>query len=97
MRQLLQSIALEETALAHVLNAEAEKIEGVGERLSPPGSFDDVLAFQRTVAEVLQVIVRKEEVLLRKLQVVAALLAEDDGKESEGGEFEGGCAEADIS
>jgi hypothetical protein len=63
--------------VAHLLNAEAEKVSQVAVDAFRPESFDDLLSFQRTVAEIMQAVVRKEEVLLRKLTALAALCAEE--------------------
>gem|GEM_PF-6259653 len=87
--QLLYSIALEETALAALINAEAEKVQAVGRNLARPCTFDDVLTFQRSVAEVMQTVVRKEEILLKKLQTVMELAPREEEMEEEGGGDEG--------
>jgi len=87
--QLLYSIALEETALAALINAEAEKVQAVGRNLARPCTFDDVLTFQRSVADVMQTVVRKEEILLKKLQTVMELAPREEEMEEEGGGDEG--------
>ncbi|MNI57404.1 hypothetical protein D3C73_1124620 [compost metagenome] len=70
---LLKSIAMEETALSHILNAEAEKIQAfVGKELNFPTSptNQDIIRFNIQVFKVLDVIVMKEWLLLRKLENV---------------------------
>ena len=70
---LLESIALEEIALSHIMNAEAEKIQAfVGECLDFPSHPDneDIILFNRGVTQLLETIVMKEWLLLRKLENV---------------------------
>ena len=71
---LLESIALEETALAHILNAEAEKIQKFIHTTSgctPPHVLID---FNTTVNETLETVIMKEWLLLRKLEKVVRLM-----------------------
>lgn len=83
IRQLLHAVALEETALAHLINAQAEKVAALGTALAEPDSFDQVIAFQRTVHEVLQAVSRREEVLLKQLQLILTMARwEDDASGS---------------
>jgi hypothetical protein len=70
VNNLLQSVALAETALAALINTEAERLQALAATLPVAATFDDVLSLQRSVAEVLQVVVRREELLLRKLTAV---------------------------
>jgi hypothetical protein len=70
---LLESIALEEIALAHILNAEAEKIQAfVGDKLDFPTcpSNEEILLFNKSAGRVLETVVMKEWLLLNKLQDV---------------------------
>lgn len=70
---LLKSIAMEETAISHLLNAEAEKIQAfVGKHLDFPScpSNRDIIKFNTQVFKLLDVIVMKEWLLLRKLENV---------------------------
>lgn len=75
---LLHAIAVRELAVASLLNAEAEKVAHLARTMVRPETFDDVLTFQRTVADLMQAMVRKEEVLLRKLNAVLALCADEE-------------------
>ena len=70
---LLESIALEEIALSHIMNAEAEKIQAfVGKHLNFPTHphSDDIIKFNKGVNQLLETIVMKEWLLLKKLENV---------------------------
>ncbi|MFC3747103.1 hypothetical protein [Paenibacillus sp. GCM10012306] len=75
---LLGSIALEELALAHIINAEAEKIQFVlgtlGPGLTPPATLSNLLTIDDSVRKTLQEVVRKEILLLQKLEGVVPLV-----------------------
>ncbi|WP_233499205.1 hypothetical protein [Bacillus weihaiensis] len=73
---LLESIALEEIALSHLLNAEAEKIQAmVGKNSDFPScpSHEQIFKFNHQTSKFLEVIVMKEWLLLRKLDDVIFL------------------------
>lgn len=70
---LLKAIALEELALAHVINAEAEKAQAVANAPMTPFTPDELIAFQQSVAKVLEMVVAKEALLLKKLRLLLAL------------------------
>ncbi|MFF2907589.1 hypothetical protein [Paenibacillus sp. NPDC057934] len=76
---LLGSIALEELALAHIMNAEAEKIQYVLGTLkpgvTPRATLSDLLAIDNSVRKTLQEVVRKEVLLLQKLEGVLPLVS----------------------
>lgn len=71
---LLASIALEDLALAHIMNAEAEKIQYVvgtlGGGLTPPATLSNLLTIDESVRRTLQEVVRKEILLQQKLDSV---------------------------
>ncbi|MFF2015247.1 hypothetical protein [Paenibacillus sp. NPDC058177] len=76
---LLGSIALEELALAHIINAEAEKIQYVLGTLkpgvTPQATLSDLLAIDNSVRKTLQEVVRKEILLQQKLEGVLPLVS----------------------
>jgi hypothetical protein len=70
---LLESIALEEMALAHLLNAEAEKMQAfVGEHIQFPTHPNtcDIIRFNQSATQFVRTIVMKEWLLLNKLESV---------------------------
>ncbi|ANB61370.1 hypothetical protein [Anoxybacteroides amylolyticum] len=74
---LLESIALEEVALSHILNAEAEKIQAfVGKCLDFPTKPNnhEILTFNKSVQSLLETVVMKEWLLLKKLEDVLEFL-----------------------
>lgn len=76
---LLESIALEEMALAHLLNAEAEKVQAfVGDNLNFPTcpTNHDILKFNQGVNQFVNTIIMKEWLLLNKLELVLRLRVE---------------------
>jgi hypothetical protein len=81
---LLESIALEEIALSHLMNAEAEKIQAfVGKDLDFPTnpSNHSIIKFNRNVNQFLEIVVMKEWLLLQKLEHVIDLNEELDACE----------------
>lgn len=69
--QLLCGIALEEAGLAHVINAEGEKIQRA---IQLTQSIDDLVRANRSVKEVLEVVVKKNFTLVLKLEQIEDLL-----------------------
>lgn len=67
---LLDSIALEEIALSHLLNAEAEKIQHFIGHISSCIPADVLIDFSVVVNETLETVIMKEWLLLRKLEKV---------------------------
>lgn len=78
---LLASIAFEELALAHVMNAEAEKLQFALGTLDDDDpvvdDLDDLLAINRSVERVLRTVVKKEILLQFKLEDVVDFLLDD--------------------
>lgn len=75
---LLQSIALEETAIAHILNAEGEKLQKAIESCHP--SIEDLLAINCSVESMIEKITFLEIILMSKLDAVKNLLKDCPGK-----------------
>ncbi|MGB9812096.1 MAG: hypothetical protein ACPLRZ_02005 [Thermovenabulum sp.] len=71
LSDVIQSIALEEAALAHILNAEGEKIQKVVEIAS---DTEEIIKIQESVVDVLQAVIKKEMLLQFKLEKVADLI-----------------------
>ncbi|WP_408955246.1 hypothetical protein [Natroniella sp. ANB-PHB2] len=77
LTDLLVSIALEETALAHFMNAEAEKIQAVAQMMEEGEMTpEEVLDFQRSVSKVMRTPIKKEMLLQFKLEDVLDFLEE---------------------
>ena len=71
---LLESIAMEESAIAHILNAESEKINKVVS--NPNSTVEDLLAANKSVKRTIDAIVRMESVLQAKLSVFESMICE---------------------
>ncbi|WP_152657822.1 hypothetical protein [Oceanobacillus sp. CFH 90083] len=75
---LLASIALEELGLAHIINAEGEKIQYVLGTLatSPEGiaSLDDLISINESVQCTLETVLKKELLLQTKLKNVMDII-----------------------
>ena len=70
---LLASIALEEIGLAHIINAEAEKIQyalGTLPGLTPAATLNQILAVNNSVQDMLDLVIKKELLLESKLKEV---------------------------
>ena len=61
------SIALEEAALAHIMNAEGEKIQAA---IANTSDVDKMLAVNASVADMLKNVNQLEQTLLAKLQLL---------------------------
>lgn len=78
---LLQSIALEETAISHILNAEGEKLQ---KAISMHNCCQkDLLAVNKSVNDMVDKITNLEIVLKAKLDLIRPILDECDKKEQE--------------
>jgi hypothetical protein len=75
---LLASIALEELALVHIMNAEAEKLQfvvgtlGVTPEVVP--TISDILAVNNSVRRTLQDVIKKEMLLQFKLENLVSII-----------------------
>lgn len=76
---LLASIAFEELGLAHIINAEAEKIQYVlgtikgHPRLVPPPTLDDLLEIDRSVDKTMRNVIKNQMLLQFKLEDVLTI------------------------
>lgn len=68
---VIASIALAEASVAHILNAEGEKIQKTLELASEPG---EVIAVNRSVSETVRHIARLEQILCEKLALAKETL-----------------------
>ena len=69
---LLQSIALEETAISHILNAEGEKLQKAIAR--PDCSHEELLDVNKSVEDMVDKITALEIVLKSKLDLITPIL-----------------------
>lgn len=77
---LLESVALQEAGIAHIINAEGEKIQyalGLIPGLTQPASIPDLLSINDSVRKTLTSITNKEIVLQSKLQNILDLMTDD--------------------
>ncbi|MEG2322710.1 MAG: hypothetical protein RSB71_04455 [Bacilli bacterium] len=62
---IIESLANEETSIAHILNAESEKIE----KTIINGTYEEILAVNKSVHDMLKSINRLEQILKNKLDL----------------------------
>lgn len=74
---LLQSIALEETAISHILNAEGEKLQ---KAISLNCDQKDLLKVNKSVEDMVEKITSLEMVLKSKLDLIKPILDDCDSK-----------------
>lgn len=69
---LIESIAMQESSLAHILNAESEKIEAVANmaELSP----QQLIAVNRSVKNTIDTVIRLESALAAKLSLFGCVV-----------------------
>ncbi len=65
--KLLDSIAVEEYALGHLINAEAEKIQNVK---TTPANLGEVIELQNSVNQIMKSVIKKQIILQTKLELV---------------------------
>jgi hypothetical protein len=86
VKDILESAALEELAIAHLINAEAEHIQAFtghygGFPTSP--SNKQINQFQNHVARILEALCEKQKLLVRTIELSKELLDEDDTDEED--------------
>ena len=92
INQILSSIAMEELALSHILNAEGEKLQyilGTLEGTTPPeATIEDVLKVNDSVQKMLQTAMQKEMMLSNKMETAlgASITYGEDGAPGAPGE-----------
>lgn len=73
IRLLLASIALEELSLAHIMNAEAEKIQDIV-KCGGGNKLDDLLCIDKSVGKILRDVIKKEILLQFKFDNILELM-----------------------
>lgn len=71
---IIESIAMEESSLSHILNAESEKIMAVVE--NPNATAEELLSINRSVKSTISSITRLESILLAKLDLFQPIICE---------------------
>ncbi len=83
LNDLLESIALEETALAHVINAEGEKIQTIQCKFAEGTlNAEETEDLQDTVQEILQTAIKMQMLLQFKLEDVLEAIRQLSSSES---------------
>ncbi|MCL2611298.1 MAG: hypothetical protein FWE02_06445 [Defluviitaleaceae bacterium] len=88
INQILSSIAMEELALSHIINAEGEKLQfvlGTLKECKPLESptIEQVLQVNQSVKDMLDVIISKQILLKSKMQSALAASIHEDEDENE--------------
>jgi len=86
LRDIMESVALEELAIAHIINAEAEKIQAFtghygGFPTSP--TTKQINDFQTQVARILEALSEKQKTLQRTLELSKEILEDHGGDEED--------------
>lgn len=71
---IIESIAMEESSLSHILNAESEKIMAVVE--NPTATADQLMTINRSVKSTVGAITRLEATLQAKLDLFQPIICE---------------------
>lgn len=73
IRLLLASVALEELSLAHIMNAEAEKIQEVV-KCSGGNKLNDLICIDKSVERIMRDVIKKEMLLEFKFENILDLM-----------------------
>lgn len=71
---IIESIAMEESSLSHILNAESEKIMAVVK--NPSATADQLMAVNRSVQSTISAVTRLEATLQAKLAMFQPIICE---------------------
>lgn len=83
---LLESIALEEIALSHLVNAEAEKIQTFLHVIKDSHSCckgEELIKFNASIGKIIDTVIMKEWILLKKLESVMQIDYKDHHKKDD--------------
>lgn len=83
---LLQSIALEEAAIAHILNAEGEKLQKT--IADEKCTHEDLMKVNKSVEDMVDKITELEQILKEKLELIIPILDECEEKKNPWDEVE---------
>lgn len=83
--QMLESITLEELAIAHLINAEAEKVQafvgGDGYHFPTKPSTKEIIEFQATLSELIKALSEKQKTLVAKMELIKQFEEDKDDEE----------------
>ncbi|MFZ5827777.1 MAG: hypothetical protein ACOY94_26025 [Bacillota bacterium] len=75
LSDMLEALALQEAALASLLNAEAAKIDAlVAAGMPMPATIQEVEAFQAAVANVVRAVAERQDANLAKLELLRSFM-----------------------
>ncbi|ADQ05479.1 hypothetical protein Calow_1953 [Caldicellulosiruptor owensensis OL] len=86
VNEVLTSVAKEEIAIANLIDAEAEKIKKIvdSHHLSRPDDFEKIIALQKSVAEILERLIQKQQILVKKLELIKDFDTDKKGEKFKG-------------
>lgn len=71
---IIDSIAAEESAIAHILNAESEKLQAIINM--PDASAQDLMAANRSVKNAVDIVIQLETALKNKLSLFSGIICQ---------------------
>lgn len=75
LTDMIEALALQEAAIASLVNAEAAKIDALVQAGIPaPTSIEEVNSFQAAVSAVLQISSEKQQAIYSKLELLRSLM-----------------------